>query len=125
MLRGDLRGRLVTGAGEESPHSLPVLLVPLVRLGVVEEVLRDLLEGRALSRCRESPRPVHVGAVGVVEIDSARITGDPIVVCPVPIDIKPQSCPNPINVKSRGVLPVAILGTAEFDVTTIDPASIR
>jgi hypothetical protein len=43
----------------------------------------------------------------------------------VPIDIKPQSCPNPINVKSQGVLPVAVLGTAAFDVTTINPVSIR
>ena len=43
----------------------------------------------------------------------------------VPVDIKPQSCPNPLNVKSKGVLPVAILGTDIFDVTLIDPASIR
>ena len=34
----------------------------------------------------------------------------------VPIDIKPQSCPNPLNVNSKGVLPVAILGTDTFDV---------
>ena len=64
------------------------------------------------------------GGNEVVGIDSVRITGDPVVV-PVPIDIKPQSCPNPINVASQGVLPVAILGTAELDVTTIDPVSIR
>jgi uncharacterized repeat protein (TIGR01451 family) len=44
---------------------------------------------------------------------------------PVAVDIKPQSCPNPINTKDRGVLPVAILGSAEFDVTTIDPATIQ
>jgi len=44
---------------------------------------------------------------------------------PIFIDIKPGSCPNPFNLKSRGVLPVAILGTAEFDVTTIDRASIK
>ena len=43
----------------------------------------------------------------------------------VPIDIKPQSCPNPLNVKSRGVLSVAILGTADFDVLEVDPASVR
>ena len=43
----------------------------------------------------------------------------------VAVDIKPQSCPNPLNVKSRGVLPVAILGTEDFDVSTIDPVSIR
>jgi len=42
-----------------------------------------------------------------------------------PVDIKPQSCPNLLNVKSKGVLPVAILGTEDFDVTTVDPVSIR
>ncbi len=44
---------------------------------------------------------------------------------PILIDIKPTSCPNPLNVKSKAVLPVAILGSDEFDVTDIDPASIR
>ena len=48
-----------------------------------------------------------------------------IVEITVAIDIKPGSCPNPLNIKSKGVLPVAILGTDDFDVTTIDPASIR
>ncbi len=42
----------------------------------------------------------------------------------VPVDIKPTSCPNPLNVKSGGVLPAAILGTEDFDVTQVDPASI-
>jgi hypothetical protein len=41
------------------------------------------------------------------------------------LDVKPGSCPNPLNVKSKGVLPVAILGTAGFDVTRIDPATLR
>lgn len=41
------------------------------------------------------------------------------------VDIKPGSCPNPLNVKDKGVLPVAILGTEDFDVSTIDPASVR
>ena len=39
-------------------------------------------------------------------------------------DIKPGSCPNPINTKSKGKLPVAICGTEDFDVTTIDPETI-
>jgi hypothetical protein len=43
----------------------------------------------------------------------------------VPIDIKPQSCPNPLSVKDGGVLPVAVLGTAAFDVAQIDPTSIE
>lgn len=44
---------------------------------------------------------------------------------PVFIDIKPGSCPNPLNLKSLGVLPVAVLGTKDFDVTTIDPSTIK
>lgn len=43
---------------------------------------------------------------------------------PVPVDIKPGSCPNPFNVANRGVVPVAILGTEDFDVTHIDPTSV-
>src|SRR2546428_1197424 len=48
--------------------------------------------------------------------------------CALPISIVVTSkvaVPNPINVGARGVLPVAVLGTATFDVTTIDPASVR
>lgn len=40
-------------------------------------------------------------------------------------DIKPGSCPNPLNLKGKGVFPVAVLGTEDFDVTEIDPASIQ
>jgi hypothetical protein len=43
----------------------------------------------------------------------------------VAVDIKPGSCPNPLNPASRGVLPVAILGTEEFDVSAIDATSVR
>ena len=43
----------------------------------------------------------------------------------VAVDIKPGSCPNPLNVKSKGVLPVAILGSADFDVHDIDVATIQ
>ena len=42
----------------------------------------------------------------------------------VAIDIKPGSCPNAFNRNENGVLPVAIVGTTEFDVKTIDPKSI-
>jgi hypothetical protein len=45
------------------------------------------------------------------------------------LDIKPGSCPNPLNAKNqsghgKAVLPVAILGTYDFDVHEIDPESI-
>ena len=39
---------------------------------------------------------------------------------PVEVDIKPGSCPNPLNVKSKGVLPVALLGTEDFDVGDVN-----
>ena len=41
----------------------------------------------------------------------------------VPVDIKPGSWPNPFNKKAKGVFAVAICGTEDFDVTTIDPTS--
>jgi hypothetical protein len=44
---------------------------------------------------------------------------------PVAFDVKPGSCPNPVNLNSAGALPVAVLGTADFDVMKIDPISIR
>jgi len=43
----------------------------------------------------------------------------------VSVDIKPQGCRNPLNVGAEGVLPVAILGTATFDVTMVDPSSVK
>jgi hypothetical protein len=43
---------------------------------------------------------------------------------PLNVDIKPGSCPNSWNRESNGVLPVAILGTQDFDVTQIDVPSV-
>ncbi len=48
----------------------------------------------------------------------------PEIVISVEFDIKPQSCPNPLNTKSKGVLPAAILGTEDFDVSMVDPATV-
>lgn len=43
----------------------------------------------------------------------------------VEIDVKPGSDINPVNTRSRGKTPVAILTTDEFDATTVDPLSVR
>lgn len=43
----------------------------------------------------------------------------------VPCDIKPNDCENTFNIKSKGVVNLAIFGSADFDITTIDPASVR
>jgi hypothetical protein len=56
------------------------------------------------------PRDVFLSGVGGID---------------VAVDVKPGTCPNPINADSRGVLVAAILGSADLDVRQIDPASVR
>lgn len=54
-------------------------------------------------------------------------------VVPVAVNIKPGGTPNPINLGSQGVTPLAVLTTIageyglplNFDATTIDPLSVR
>jgi len=41
----------------------------------------------------------------------------------IDIDIKPGGNPNNINLKSKGVVPVAVLTTWDFDASTIDPST--
>lgn len=41
------------------------------------------------------------------------------------VDIKPESAENTINLGSSGAVPVAILGSATFDVSTVDAESLR
>jgi hypothetical protein len=43
----------------------------------------------------------------------------------VSVDIKPGSADNPINIKSNGYIPVAILGGNGFDATLIDKATVK
>jgi len=43
----------------------------------------------------------------------------------VAVDVKPGSCPNPFQVGSKGLLPFAVLGSATFDVASIDPGTVR
>lgn len=44
---------------------------------------------------------------------------------PVDLDIHPGSEPNALNPRSRGNVPVAVLGSADFDVTAIDVSTLR
>ena len=41
----------------------------------------------------------------------------------VEIDIKPYSTENCVNLNDHGVIPVAVLGSDEFDVTQVDPST--
>ena len=42
----------------------------------------------------------------------------------IEIDVKPGAFPNRINPRSRGLIPVAILGSAWFDVSDVDPSTL-
>jgi len=43
----------------------------------------------------------------------------------VEIDIKPGGNPNNINLRSKGVVPVAVLTTGDFNANTIDPTTVK
>jgi len=62
------------------------------------------------------------GAEGDERFDWTRF--DVLQPTPISIDIKPGSSPNSINLKSKGVVPVAILGTDDFDVSDVDPDTV-
>jgi parallel beta-helix repeat protein len=66
-----------------------------------------------------NPRIINSVEMGAYEVTGllSRLT--------VALDIKPGGCPNPLNLNSWGVLPVAVLGSEQFDVNTIDVASVR
>ena len=61
---------------------------------------------------------VHVGFDGDPD-------WQPIPLIQVVIDIKPGSFPNCFNNDGNGVIPVAILGSASFDVTQVDAATVE
>jgi hypothetical protein len=62
-----------------------------------------------------NPR-IGVCDIGAIEFQS---------VVTVALDVRPRTPENPINPKSNGVIPVAILSTNSFDANTVDPGSVR
>jgi hypothetical protein len=89
---------------------------------------RGAAEGALAAAVAVSPFGTHVfigGSALEVETDWDIITTAYAMVLSVEIDIKPSSALNRLNPCSRGVLPVAVLGSDEFDVTEIDVGSLR
>ena len=68
-------------------------------------------------------RAVAMQSVGSVVIDDIEVKVRPPVL-DVLIDIKPGSDPNCFNSNGNGVIPVAILGGADFNVTEIDASTV-
>ena len=114
---------------------------PALTYTVTDDVLGDITDGTEdplasgdtatiIKDATAEPNPyVNVATVtasdGVTtytDSDAANYNG----VAPesVEIDIKPGSDPNSINLKSKGVVPVALLSTEAFDATTVDASTV-
>ena len=106
-----------------------------------QEVWTDVVEyydGSAGQWHANTPFPIDIAGARAVTIDDAiYVLGgqspagylDTVYLFRGPttlsLDVKPGSCPNPLNRSSHGVLPVALLGAEDFDVTQIDVSSVR
>ena len=77
----------------------------------------DGLEDIAVGALGDDDGGSSSGAVWVLFLDGVSTID-------LDLDIKPGSCPNSFNRNSNGVLPVALVGTDDFDVTTVDLGSI-
>ncbi len=64
-------------------------------------------------------------ALFAAAIQAIYATGTAGKIVPVLIDIKPGGEPNPINRKSKGKVPVAVLATPTFDAATLDVSTIH
>ena len=116
----DGSGSYVFGAAPVSPepgfyaNAYSATFTPIVGLNTLEFVLRNWDSTTAGSPWNT------INPTGLLY--KAEVSYEPPAT--VGIDIKPGSFPNSINLNDQGLLPVAILGSATLDVTTIDPASI-
>jgi hypothetical protein len=63
-------------------------------------------------------------SIELVFVSSVPIQLSPPATSEVGIDIKPGGNPNNINLKSNGVVAVAVLSTEDFDAGTIDPGTV-
>jgi hypothetical protein len=59
-----------------------------------------------------------VDQVAEIELESVRADVE------ISMDLKPGSCPNRVNLHSKGVMPVAVPGSDSFDVYSIEPDTI-
>ena len=68
------------------------------------------------------------GLSGVIVFDNLRFEGvvkeaEPEII-PAKVDIKPSNCMNPLNIRSRGVLRVAIHTDENLDAAQVDPTTV-
>ena len=86
-------------------------------------ILQSIEGGYAFRRAGEVS---DIAGISVHNTDFNGIGYYNFVICRtnVDIDIKPGDEPNCFNSDSHGVIPVAILGSVDFDATTVDPFTV-
>jgi hypothetical protein len=89
--------------------------------GVPPEITTDL-DGNP--RFVDDPNTPDTGNGDPPIVDMGAYEFQPELVITAKLDIKPGSCLDPVNVRSRGVVPMAVVGTAAFDVMQIDRSTL-
>lgn len=82
------------------------------------ELNAEVLAEKLAASCPMIDRPI-------LEQAATGLAVGPVNALAVQVQVKPGSTPAPVNPKSQGVLPVAILGSKTIDVRTIDSRSVR
>ncbi len=117
--------------------SIPLWILPNLALAVRSDGTLFASSPAHIKPCRECPPPPRVSLLTMIDpltgtqTHAGTIEGwvrdlefFPVVVEWVDIDIKPSNDLNSINPMSRGVIPVAILGSDTFDVADIDVTTL-
>lgn len=102
----------------------PSAPTPAVGAGITDangQVPFSYTNGQASTDTITAKAPVQPN-VSRVLVDTAEHTWRPL---PASIDIKPHSDPSSYGGNSKGNIPVALIGTAAFDVTQVDDATVR
>ncbi len=84
----------------------------------------DIIDIRGFAFCNPpvgTPWTYYRDKTPAFDIKGSAAAPDPL---EVHIDIKPGSDSNSINPRSRGVIPVAILTTEDFDATAVNPSTV-
>ena len=123
-------GEIIVTVFRVGQASDPITLPPIDTTGQMKFI--GIVDSEGIDAIEISGTGQVYGLENVFFIDKLRFGGasdtgpkEPSVET-VDIDIKPPNClPAPINMKSKGVTPVVIAGSEDFDVTMIDPDSIE
>ncbi|AJW70263.1 choice-of-anchor C family protein [Nitrosopumilus adriaticus] len=117
---GNIKTMKVSVASYEDQIDFDITGKSNTNMGWETQTFSFVAESSTSTLSFESINDIYCG----VALDNVSVIESVPPVTPVDIDIKPGSDVNPVNTKSKGVIPVAVYSTADFDATTIDPDTV-